>query len=408
MADIIIIGAGMAGLSAALELKSRGVSYILLEAAEEPGGRAQTRILPSGVHADLGGHWLHGEKTPLKDLLKNYHIPYHKDKAGSLLIYEHGEVKKSSGEKWLDKSVNHKKAKRIERGEEPDCAVTGLAKDADGASTLRRFATMWNGIDPPLEPSAREFLTDQSTPGGLELEGGMHTLLDKMIDRAGRENILVNAAVTAISSGKDNVRVETRTGKALEARNAIFTGSLGVLNSGLVAFDPPLSDKLHEYLSGLVMGQMNKIIFELEPEFFEQRNIPQDMGIILLEQEPPHFCHIHSAGAPLITLFISGSHAELVERLDANEALDYALRYLSPVKEIAGFERHMASPPLVTNWVGNPYIRGAYSSCLPGARRSGPWVEAHLCFCGDTFDDEYPASLAGAYLSGKKAAQIIL
>jgi monoamine oxidase len=408
MTDIVIIGAGMAGLSAALELKRRGVSYIVLEAAEEPGGRAQTRILPSGVHADLGGHWLHGENTPLKNLLKDYHIPWHKDKAGSLRVYEDGEVKKYSGEKWLDKSIDHGKAKSIERGTVPDCPVTELAKDPEGESKLRHFATMWNGIDPPLAPSAREFLTDQSTPGGLELEGGMRALLDQMVDDAGRENIRLHTAAASISSGKDNVCIQTRDGETIKAGKAIFTGSLGVLNSGVVAFDPPLSEKLHAYLSGLVMGQMNKIIFEVEPEFFKQRGIPQDMGVILLEQEPPHFCHIHSAGAPLITLFISGNDAEQVERLSGDEALAYALRYLSPVREIAGFEHHLVSPPLVTHWVGNPYIRGAYSSCLPGARRSGPWVEAHVCFCGDTFDDEYPASMAGAYLSGKKAAQIIV
>jgi monoamine oxidase len=180
MIDVMIIGAGMAGLSAALELKRHGIAYRLLEAQSEISGRALTRCLPSSATVDLGAHWLHGKKNPLKTVLESYRIPYRKDKTEHVFIYQHGKVTKSRGTQWLDDAVDAKKAKRIEEKEASDCPITELAINERSREILRDFATMWNGIDPPLEPSAKEFLSDESTPGGLQPEGGMKALMDAM------------------------------------------------------------------------------------------------------------------------------------------------------------------------------------------------------------------------------------
>jgi monoamine oxidase len=91
MKDVIIIGAGMAGLSAALELKRRGISFAILEAQDQPGGRAITHYFPTGVIADLGAHWLHGKNNPLKDLLDHHDISYCKDEAKNIFIFENGK-----------------------------------------------------------------------------------------------------------------------------------------------------------------------------------------------------------------------------------------------------------------------------------------------------------------------------
>jgi monoamine oxidase len=408
MQDILIIGAGMAGLSAALELKQRGVSYLILEAAATPGGRALTYTFPSGVVADLGGHWLHGEETPLKKQLKHYHLSWHEDKAKNMFIYQDGKVQHKSSSAWLEKAVDQRKAKDIKNGAAADCPVTELARNAEAENTLRNFSTMWNGVDPPLIPSAREFLTDKNVPGGLQIDGGMKALIDRMADEVGRDNIRTRTAVTAIYALEDHVRVETSERKEYHAKRVLYTGSPGVLNSDLVTFHPPLGAALRGHLAGLVMGKMNKIILEFSGDFLKKRGIPEDMSLELLDYAPPHFCHMHSGGKPVATLFASGAQAAFVEGMSENEALVYMRDVLKPVKEMEGFEQHIVSLPVITRWVGNPYTRGAYSACMPGARRSGPWMEGRLCFCGDTFNEDYPASLTGAFLSGKKAAEFLV
>ncbi len=404
--DAIIIGAGMAGLSAALELKKRGASFVILEAADEAGGRAITRRLPSGVDADLGAHWMHGEKNPLADQLKHYGIHGHKSDKGRMFVCEHGR-KEEVGSDWLDKAIDKDLARWIKTRREPDQPIAALGRDDKARDTLRTFGRLWNCVDPPIQPSAREFLTDESTPGGLQVPGGMVALTSKMVEDIGAENLRLNTPVTTVSSGRHGAKAEVRGGEAWTADTVFFTGSLGVLDSGIMSFDPPLSVAFKNHLGGLVMGRMDKIILEVDDRFFKERGIAPDTGYELLDGPRPHFAHLHGAGAPLITLFITGAAAETVERMDAKLALDYAHAALSPIAEIYGWADRLVSPPLVTGWSSNPYTRGAYSSRLPGARRSGPWLEGHICFCGDTFSEHFPASMAGAFLSGRDAAQML-
>jgi heterodisulfide reductase subunit A-like polyferredoxin len=63
-ADVIVIGAGMAGMGAAARLKKNGISVVVLEAGSAVGGRAKTTTIRSGstnVNVDLGAAWIHGE-----------------------------------------------------------------------------------------------------------------------------------------------------------------------------------------------------------------------------------------------------------------------------------------------------------------------------------------------------------
>jgi monoamine oxidase len=410
MTDIIIIGAGFAGLSAALELKALGVPFLVLEAGDAPGGRARTRNLSSGTAIDLGAHWLHGEHNALGAELDRYGVPYKHDTNGHMLVAENSGVREDDGERF-DSAIDQKKAERIRSGEEPDCPLTDLGKDEAGRKRLSDFAVMWNGIDPPVRPSAREFLTDENTPGGLQVEGGMGALIRKMAQEVGLENIHLRTAVCKITEQPDapdgeRMRIQAMDGSVWTAQRVIFTASLGVLKSQLVRFNPPLSRDFHEHLAGIAMGWMNKIVIELDTQFFAVHGIPEDMSLLLLDNDPPHFCHVRSAGQPVIQLYVSGKQAEIVEAFSADEALAYASRLLAPIEALRGFEPHVVSPPFVSRWVANPYTQGAYSSCLPGAKRSGPRLEGCICFCGDTFDDRFPASVAGAWRSGKAGARL--
>jgi monoamine oxidase len=188
----------------------------------------------------------------------------------------------------------------------------------------------------------------------------------------------------------------------------LFTGSLGVLKSNMVSFQPPLSGDFHEHLAGMAMGRLNKIVIEVDPAFMAARDIPVDWSLELLDNDPPHFCHVRSGGEPIIQLYAAGRQAERIEGMTPAEALDYAISVLRPIDVLRGFGGHILSPAIITRWVANPYTRGAYSCCLPGGRRSGPRREGLIVFCGDTFDERFPASVAGACRSGKAGARMAI
>ena len=406
MTDVLIVGAGLAGLSAGLACKRRGIDCRILEATGDIGGRALTRKTPSGTPVDLGGHWLHGEKTPLKGVLTRYGIGYGDDN-GDTLICENGKVRKGDEDNWLESVIDQGKAERIRRGKAPDCPLPELALNDKGRKRLEQFALMWDGIDPPQAPSAREFLTDENTPGGLQLDGGMAALTHRMADEIGHGRIRLHTPISRIASISDGVQVEASDGSHWNARRVIFTASIGVLAAGMVAFDPPLSADFQRQLSGFIMGEMGKVVVEVDPAFLDERGIKTDTGLLLLDATLPHFCHLRSHCLPLISLYVSGRRMREVERLNADQALGYVSTLLRPITQLAGFEAHVTGEPMISHWVGNPYTRGAYSGLMPGHERPGPRLEGAVCFCGEAFDTRFPASLAGAYRSGEAAVALL-
>ncbi len=408
MEDVIIVGAGMAGLAAAIELKRNNVSFRILEAGDGVGGRARTRILRSGVAADLGAHWLHGDSNPLARELSHFGVTARPDEGDALWLYRNGEAHQEDIEAWLNEAIRGDLADAIKTGDHADVPLPELGVDDAARDMLSAFSLLWNGVQPPLYPSAREFLSDENTPGGVHVEGGMGALTSAMLAEAGADRVHLRTSVCRVTETADGVSIQSMDGSVWAARRMIFTASLGVLQGRLVTFTPDLSRGFHEQIAGLVMGQVNKIIIEVTPEFMAGNGVPVDMALEMLDGEAPHFCHVHSGGQPVIQVYAGGKQAEAMEPLAAEEALAYARDVLARVEVLKGFEAHIVSPPIVTRWVANPYTRGAYSCCLPGARRSGPLTEGLVTFCGEAFDERFPASLPGAWRSGKAAAEIVI
>lgn len=408
MEDVIIVGAGMAGLAAAIELKRNNVSFRILEAGDGVGGRARTRIFRSGVAADLGAHWLHGDSNPLVRELSRFGVMARPDEGDALWLYRDGEAHQEDMEAWLDEAIRGDLADAIKTGDHADVPLPELGVDDAARDMLATFSRLWNGVQPPLYPSAREFLTDENTPGGVHVEGGLGALTSAMLSEAGADRVHLRTSVCRVTETADGVSIHAMDGSVWTARRVIFTASLGVLQGRLVTFTPDLSRGFHEQIAGLVMGQVNKIIIEVTPEFMASNCVPVDMALEMLDGKTPHFCHVHSGGQPVIQIYAGGKQAEAIEPLAAEEALAYAREVLAPVEVLRGFEAHVVSPPIVTRWVANPYTRGAYSCCLPGARRSGPVTEGVVTFCGEAFDERFPASLPGAWRSGRAAAEIVI
>ncbi|EGF92234.1 flavin containing amine oxidoreductase family protein [Asticcacaulis biprosthecium C19] len=395
MTDVIIIGAGISGLSAALALKARGLSYTILEASGEIGGRAQTRRLPSGVPADLGPHWLHGEDSELGDLIRAYGLPGHRDASEAMRIYEFGQ-RVERGDDWPDGAVDPDTAKAVASGESQDVPLSGLGKDEEGRKWLRRFGQGWNGLEPPAEPSAYEFLTDESEPGGLQLDGGMAALVARMAEEVGRESIRLDTPVAQVRSVGGRVEVD-----GMAAGRAVVTVGLGVLNSGGIGFDPEVQSVIATATQGLVVSRMNKIILELDPGFLSDRHIPEDLGVLMVDSRA-HYCHVRGGGLPLLTLFATGDAAGVVEGFSHVEALHYVAEVVKAVPELHDLKKYVVAEPIVTRWLANPWTQGAYSALMPGYRRHAPWWTGRVGICGDSFDDRFPASLAGAFRSGKR------
>jgi glycine/D-amino acid oxidase-like deaminating enzyme len=207
MDDVIVVGAGVAGLAAAVDLKRSGLSFRILEAGDGAGGRARTRIMRSGVAADLGAHWLHGEDNPVAAELAHYGITARPDQGDRIWIYNNGDVRQEEADAWLDDAIRADLAEAVASGAHADIALPELGVDDEARDTLSTFSLLWNGVQPPVYPSAREFLTDESTPGGLHVEGGMCALTSAMLAEAGADRIHLRTSVCRVTETPDGASI---------------------------------------------------------------------------------------------------------------------------------------------------------------------------------------------------------
>lgn len=405
--EVLIIGAGIAGLKAAHELRKQGISYRIIEAGGQVGGRAKTLYSQTGLPIDIGAHWGHNaKKNPLTEILDQEGIPYTIDRVKNVWTYRGGKNHGAALRNEADQSINWDKAKRILDGSAPDCALEELIDDPEKRAIFRRKYATWYGLDHDESPSAYEYLTDQGTPGGFQVTGGIGTLVEVLARKARADkHTLFHSPVTAIEQTAQAVTVTTDSGQQYTAPRAIITVPHAVLSRENIQFQPLLSEAFRSDLHQIANGRMTKVVMELRPNFFEEQRIPRDTHLFITDAEPPLFCHLHSGGKPTITMLIGGSKGSELEKLPAEKILAYVHVNLEQVQEIKGYKKQIIGIPYISQFSRDPYALGAYSVCRPVAKRSGPHAEEKLLFAGDTFDPQFPASMAGAYQSGKNAGR---
>ena len=201
--DVIIVGAGLAGLTTAYELKKKGISYKIIEASDHAGGRAQTITMPNGAVVNTGANWLHsGEENPLFPLIKELGIEYEDDKAEGNKVVSYFDGKRHEGTSFRNK------VKRLfynpittVGGYISDKPLRNVAMFSRNKEIIDRYLPIWLGVDAsrPKEASLKEMLRDNSDPGGLQLKGGIQTLIDRLVEEVGPDNIVYNSKVTALN-----------------------------------------------------------------------------------------------------------------------------------------------------------------------------------------------------------------
>ncbi len=431
--EVIIIGAGLAGLTAAYELKKKGISYKILEASDHAGGRAQTVEMKHGAVVNTGANWLHsGKDNPLFPLVEEFGIEYDIDdpKGDKVVSYFNGQRYGAEFRERMKDITFRTATTAIGATLFRDVPATAMARrGSEKREAIRRYLPLWLGVDPdrPEESSYRELLTDKSDPGGLQLKGGVRTLIDRLVQEVGEENIIYNAIVSKIDEAtfdKGSVVTASVNGEEQKfvAKRAIFTGSIGILKSNKIELPATTQNKLEPYLSGLTMGKFAKAVIEVDPAFFADKPQLKDMHIDLLDGEPPAMCHVNTNGQNTIALLVGGDAAETLEKTSPEQALDLIYEKLdvatnpSVIKSrdgsseevegpLKGYKEHVKGIPLITKWMDNPLTLGSYSARKTGGKREKGIQDGTLLFAGEAFHETMSGTLAGAYESGLHAAQ---
>lgn len=418
MYDVIIVGAGVCGLTAAVELSGRGKKILLLEAAPDIGGRCKSIILPNGDIFDTGAHWFHGgdENAFFQWAKSRYDLgPLSEDKAetGRIVLRDGRDVTEAFDaklERFEQIYNNHKH----DNGPEP--SLRDIAKcggDPDMEILAEYWARLWMSGDDAESVPAADLFDDPMGVGGWQIGDGVGSLMKQMAHAVtvnGGE-IRTSSIVTHVVNGADDVTVTVDGGAQLSAKTCLVTVPVSVLQNQSILFDQMTQDMVGAKTSGLIMGNFFKAAVPMQPAFFEARDIPVNLPVMMIrEGAEPVFIHARSGGKPVLTIFAGGQHARMLERAPANHIKDFAYGALRDAKIFEGFEHSVAGEIVTTDWSHDPFIGGSYTLRRPGFKASDPFKSGHVVFAGEgilAHHDDSPGQMTGAWKSAQIALELL-
>lgn len=408
---VAVIGAGMAGLTAAVALRQAGYRVRIYEARDRIGGRILSdRSL--GVTVDLGAAWIHGhEGNPLSRLAERAGAGTRATDWSRFAVF-------AGGRRLPDETVNRAEAVATRWR-------AGLGDDAGRqesvAEVLARRAPRWrrgvNAADWALiehrqavaleleygedlaRLSARALEADESYPGDDRWFPDGYDALPSLL--AQDLDLQRGARVDAIRHDRKGVSITGDFGRdKFEA--AIVCVPLGVLAAERPALDPPMPRAHRQAMQGLGMGVLEKLVLRYEKAFW-----PASLhGFSLADAPFPVECY-PQAGAPVLVALIGGDSSR---RLVA-QPHEVAARELHDLLE-RGFGRELPPPSavLMSRWHRDPEALGSYSVVRPGGRAEDRRVLAEpvgprLWLAGEHTVSDFPGTVHGAWHAGRRAAR---
>ena len=417
-ADVLVIGAGIAGLRAAEVLVANGRRVIVLEARDRIGGRIYTDR-SWGVPVELGASWIHGvENNPIAALAAAKGIATQATDYESIMYGADGQ---RLGDGALD-DIEEQVADLVEAGREdsPDTdeplrsALDRAIAAADLDPSERLNVEM--GITASIE---HEYATDTVNLSATNFddgadEGGGDALLPEGYDQvvaavANGLDVRLGHVVTSIDTSGDRAVVVTSQGN-FQAGAVIVTVPLGVLKAGTIEFLPALPERKSRAIAKLGMGTLSKTCLRFESQFW-----PDDAELIdivpSISRRGQWVESLSLTGlvdVPALMMFNAGEFARAVEAMTDPEVIASASSALRP----AFPEFSTPTGLLRSAWSVDPFSLGSYSFIGVGAsladRDALAEPDGRRVFAGEACSRDHAATVHGAYASGEAAAKALL
>ncbi len=425
-ADLIVVGAGAAGLAAAQSLGRRSLHVLLLEARDRIGGRVFSYpIAGIPTPAELGAEFIHGSAIKTRALLRE---------AGSAAIDMSGEAwSRENGRLQLDDDSFFEAARIFEEAlalpgdESVEAFLNRFASDdvrRRRAREARAFVEGFEAADPALasvRAIAEEIGTGVDSASARPL-GGYAPIFHRLrhdCAAAGVEFHL-STVVRRIVWSSNGIAVDVTDGRGavrtLQARAAILTLPVGVLrhrgDECEILFEPELPHTKREALASIEMGHVVKVALWFRTPFWELLDAGRyrDGAFFYVEGAPiPTYWTQLPVRSELIAAWVGGPGAVALAARSAADLIGDALDRFGELFNERDLARREFEDGTMHDWSNDPFARGAYSYVAVGggdarARLGAPLANA-LFFAGEaTSSDGQGGTVNGALESGERAA----
>ncbi len=399
--DVIIIGAGIAGLAAAQRLQRAGKRVIVLEARDRIGGRLYTRRDLAEVPVELGGELVHGTQAATWGLINQEGI-------------RTTELRAPGGSEAPQMDFAQLPKPQAQENVEQYLARVNL----DGRRMPPYLQFLSVDDEPLRRMNARFFFayySHQSAQG--ELYGDHDFRVPDGYDQLPRAlakdiAIRTQAIVQEIhwsDSGTSVLFLHGRRVETAEARAVIITLPIGVLRHGDVRFTPALPAEKTNAIQSFSTVDVAKMIY-----VFDKKVLPDGVDQLYDFANNPPMWWRGSAGHPqaagdVVIAWTAGDNARALLEQDYEAALQTGLHSL---RRLLGDESLLPVNGIMHNWAGDPYARGAYSFLLAESDEARTMLAAPvgntLFWAGEATSSENGSTVHGAYESGLRAADEIL
>jgi len=404
--DIIVVGAGVAGLAAADRLLRAGKRVLVLEGRDRIGGRAFTDTTTFRRPFDHGCHWLHSpEENPFTRLADAHGFVYAREAAPAGIYVDGVRLAPDDERSAVDFRERTFAAIRRAGSDGADRPVSEfIDRDHPAAAYAARAFAAKMGIE-PRHASALDFAHYHWIGEDRPVRDGFGALIHRCF--AGVP-VTLSARVRRIDWPGARARVVSDTGAA-EAARVLLTVSTGVLREEAIAFTPRLPDWKLKAIEALPMARALKVGLEFERDVtglqgpaFLTAMARGGRDAMDVEVWPPEWNGV--------TCYLDGDLALSLEEAGGRAVEEFAIDMLAGM--FGPSVRDALRSSVRTGWNRDELTRGTYAAALPGRTDAravlGRPLDGRLFFAGEAIHAAWAGDAHGAYQSGIDAADEML
>jgi len=415
--DALIIGGGIAGLTAARHLTGAGLHVTLLEARDRLGGRIYTESTDE-FPVELGAEFVHGRPDEILALAAEGATP---------IVPVQGKFRRKINGEWADAGHLLEKIDKLfanlpagEPDESFQYYLDRSGEDDEVKQHALRYVEGFHAADPSLI-SARSLRRDSEAEEAIQgdhqyrIASGYESLVRTVADRIDRErcDIMMNTVVHEIVWRQGQVIARASTEEYLAPR-AIVTLPLGVLKSGSVAFSPALPEKQNA-MSFLESGPAIRVSLCFQEKFWEHDPKMEDLGFLFTDDPQfPTWWTSNPLPSSILTGWAAGPNAKAHSGRSKDQIVSSAVQSLARIMKTSESDLESRMNESFTyDWQSDPFSRGAYSYAAVGgmgaAANLAEPVANTLYFAGEaTNSGGYNGTVHGAIATGLRAAKELL